>query len=396
MNNFAKIDWKTFNKPPFYQQWLCKEDTLKLTTFGDEGLSELDDKIISLKDQWDLDNATGDFLDRIGKLLDEARNGNSDEVYRIILNLRKLLNTNEASIPDIIKAIKYLYSSEVVHIVPDYPAGLIIEHDGEGTPGLNFNKLLSEVVAAGVSFSTKELFNFTDEFEITDILKIIVQRRASDSFQNGLKYDGRGKYDGHTLNGTQTVLLNYNGQHKYNGVIKYSRTRNIEFDTFVIIPFKYNNGIKDVLVSNISKHFIDEAKGQLKHNRSIKHNGKEKYSGFGNDSSYETLKNKINDVLYDLLTTAENLSVKTIKPLDSHFTTRNKYDGYFNHSGEMKHNAANEAISMTGDTASITDNVETADNLFIGKRFLRKFNGAYHYDGAILYNGNVLIPVEEE
>lgn len=393
MKDFEKIDWKTYNKPPFYQQWLCKDDTLKLATFGDKGLSEVDETILSLKDQWDLDNVEGSFLDRIGKVLSEKRNGNGDDNYRIILNLRKLLNTNAATIPDIIKAIKYLYSSEVVHIVPDYPAGLIIEHDGEGTPGLNFNRILAEVVAAGVSFSTKELFLFTEEFDVTDTLKIIIRRQTSDSFQNGLKYDGRGKYDGRTINDYRIVRLQYNGHHKYNGVIKYSGTKNGEIDTHIIIPFKYSNGIRDVLAVNIPKHFTDKATAKLKYNGTIKYNGKEKYSGFGINSIYEYVEKTLKTILSDSEPTADNIAVQINKPLDDRFTTRYRYDGYFKYDGKIKYKAAMERIIMTSDTTTITDNVETADNFRIGKRFLRKFNGAYRYDGSISYNGNVLIPV---
>ena len=155
MKDFQKIDWKQYNRPPYYQQWLCRDDTLKLAAFGDAGLAEVDDQVLKLKDQWDLDNVKGHFLDRIGKLLNESRNGNADDRYRILLKLRRILNTNDGSIPAIIKAIKFIYSSEVVHIVPDFPAGLIVEHDGEGTPGLNFNKILAGIIPAGVSFSTK-------------------------------------------------------------------------------------------------------------------------------------------------------------------------------------------------------------------------------------------------
>jgi len=393
MKDFEKIDWKNYNKPPFYQQWLCKDETLKLTTFGDKGLCEVDKNILSLKDQWDLDNVEGSFLDRIGKVLTEQRNGNTDEHYRVVLNLRKLLNTNDATVPDIIKAIKYLYSSEVVHIVPDYPAGLIIEHDGEGTPGLNFNRILAEVVAAGVSFSTKELFDFTDEFIVTDKLTLSVRRITRDTFQNGLKYNGRGKYDGHTLNDLKFVVLKHDGTYKYNGFIQYSRTREETPDTFVAIPFKHSNGIREILKMYIPQNFTDNAKSITKYNGVPRHNGVKNYSGYGENSAYDVLRNTIKTILSDSETTADDLTVQINKPLNEHFTTHNRHDGFFNFNGETKYRAANERFSMEGEKTSIADTVDCADDFSIGKRFLRKFNGAYRYDSAIFYNGNVLIPV---
>ncbi|MDR1072598.1 MAG: DUF2612 domain-containing protein [Treponema sp.] len=127
-----------------------------------------------------MENAKGHFLDRIGKLLNERRNGGADERYRTSLKLRTLLNANDGSIPSIIKAIKFFYSSEIVHIAPDYPAGLIIEHDGEGTPGLSFNRLLAEIIPAGVSFSTKELFHFIDAAAARDELEAAARRMAAE------------------------------------------------------------------------------------------------------------------------------------------------------------------------------------------------------------------------
>jgi len=393
MRDFEKIDWKRYNRPPFYQQWMCKDDTLKLATFGDKGLAEVDCQVMALKDQWDLDNVKGHSLDRIGKLLAEKRNGNSDEFYRIMLNLRRLLNTNDGSIPAIIKAIKYFYSSEVVHIVPDYPAGLIIEHDGEGTPGLNFNRLLTEIIPAGVSFSTKELFYFTEEFIVTDTLTITVQKKISDTFQNGIKYNGMAKYDGHTLNTTEITKLKYDGTHKYNAVIKYAGKVIVDSDAYVIIPFKYRSGIRDELTMKTPQNFTDYARSQLKYNRAIKYNGENRYSGFAENSILDVLQNGVGSIFTDIETTAENLAVQIDKPLDEHFTTRNRYDGYAKYNREMKYRAARDALSVDCEGSATSETVVMDDSFSAGMRFRRKFDGTYQYDGAILYNGNVLIPM---
>jgi hypothetical protein len=393
MRDFQKIDWKEYNRPPFYQQWLCRDDTLKLATFGDRGLADVDDQILALKDQWNLDDVKGHFLDRIGKLLSEARNGNTDEYYRILLKLRRLLNTNNGSISSIIKAIKFIYSSEVVHIVPDYPAGLIIEHDGEGTPGLNFNKLLAEIIPAGVSFSTKEIFIFTDKFAVTDDLEIIMFRKMSDSFKNGLKYNGRGKYDGHTLNPTEVVKQKYNGSYKYDGTIQYTGKQVLPAESYVIVPFKYRSGIRDVLTVNIPQNYVDHARSRTKYNGAAKYNGEKNYSGFGENSFYDLLTAKSFQNVEDNEVTAETLAVQVNKTLDEHFTTHNRYDGYSRYNGEAKYRAAEEAFAIVGEGAVVTEAVTMAEAFSVGRRFRRKYDGTYKYDGEILYNGNVLIPV---
>jgi hypothetical protein len=393
MKDFQKTDWKIYNKPPFYQQWLCRDDTLKLTAFGDKGLSDFDDQVFALKDQWDLETVKGGFLDRIGKLLSEARNGNTDEYYRILLKLRRLLNTNNGSIPSIIKAIKFIYSSEVVHIVADYPAGLIIEHDGEGTPGLNFNKLLAEIIPAGVSFSTKEIFVFMENFIVTDAQEIIIRRKMSDNFKNGLKYNGRGKYDGHTLNPAEIVKQKYDGNYKYDGAISYKGKRTMPAESYVIIPFKYRSGIRDVLTTNIPQNYADYARSRTKCNGASKYNGEKDYSGFGKNSFYDILRTNSVQNVVDNETTAETLAVQISKPLDEHFTTHNRYDSYSKYNGETQYRAAKEVFGIDGEGISDTDTVDMNDTFLVGKRFLRKYDGMYKYDGEIFYNGNILIPV---
>jgi hypothetical protein len=288
MKDFEKINWKLYNKPPFYQQWLCREDTQKLATFGDRGLGEVDDQVLALKDQWDLDNVSGYFLDRIGKLLSENRNGNTDAFYRILLKLRSLLNTNNGSIPSIIKAIKFIYSSEVVHIVPDYPAGLIIEHDGEGTPGLNFNKLLTEIVPAGVSFSTKEIFNFIEEFFSTEASKIIARAKPVESFENKIYHDGRILRDGYTMLPTEMRPYFHDKTNLRDGSTYHIPKYKADGTTNLIPPFLRMSGYQDPISMNLGLQFTDIQQSQLFHNgiinRKIRaaHDGSFKRNGITN------------------------------------------------------------------------------------------------------------------
>jgi hypothetical protein len=179
VKDFQKIDWKMYNRPPYYQQWLCRDDTLKLATFGDKGLADVDDQALALKDQWDLEKVRGYFLDRLGKLVAESREGNDDELYRILVRLRVLLNTADGTVNNLIKVIKFFYSSEKVQIVPNYPAGLRIIHDGEGPP-INFNKIIKEVIAAGVGYDTREIMDFHEFAEMADRQQIILRTGYSE------------------------------------------------------------------------------------------------------------------------------------------------------------------------------------------------------------------------
>jgi hypothetical protein len=284
MKDFQKIDWKQYNRPPFYQQWLCRDDTLKLATFGDRGLAEVDDQILALKDQWDLEHVKGHALDRIGKLLREQRNGATDNHYRILLKLRRLLNTSDGSIPSIITAIKFFYSSEIVHIVPDYPAGIIIEHDGEGTPGINFNRILAEAVSAGVSYSTKELFEFTETVALADTFLLKLIRNDSEYFGNPIKFNGAIKFDGKTANKKITVKGKFNGRFKFNGDLSFRGIAKVPAPYQPKPPFKFSSRVLDDLSVTVQRDtLIDNFKldegvsaGIRKHH---KFNGAYKFNG---------------------------------------------------------------------------------------------------------------------
>jgi hypothetical protein len=275
MKDFQQIDWKNYNRPPFYQQWLCRDDTLKLATFGDRGLAEVDDQILKLKNQWDLDNVKGHFLDRIGKLLNEKRNGNTDEYYRILLKLRRLLNTNDGSIPSIIKAIKFIYSSEVVHIVPDYPAGLIIEHDGEGTPGLNFNKLLAEIIPAGVSFSTKEIFNILESLHFVDEQEFnkLLTWQHTDIFTDTIYRNGRVLRDGHTVRDWQYAALYRNGTVFRNGAVTRNGLQVAEAVGRIVPPIFRHSGIQDFLGIVQGDHITEVWKSNILRNGAFLRDG---------------------------------------------------------------------------------------------------------------------------
>lgn len=187
MNN---IDWNEYNEPPFFPQWLCEGETLDLAKYDDGLRIEIEKQLRAMVEQYDLETVKGALLDRIGKILAEPRNGNDDELYRLLLRLRILLNTTDGTINDVIKVIKFFYTSEVVNITPNYPAGISILHDGEG-PNIDFNRIISAVVPAGVAYDTKELFVFFENILMQSRELITVRKNAEDLYPSGLRHNGR-------------------------------------------------------------------------------------------------------------------------------------------------------------------------------------------------------------
>jgi hypothetical protein len=282
MKDFNKIDWHTFNRPPFFPQWLCRGETEGLASFGDVGLAKIDDAILAQKDKWDLATVTGEQLDRIGKLLDVERNGEGDDYYRLLLKLKILINTNTASVNDIIKVIKFYYSSEIVEIRPNYPAGITILHDGDRPP-IDFNRIMAQVVGAGIGYDTRELFAFKDNVNISDhfVLGNIDVKRFFDSFNQAIRFNGRVKHDGRTVNPTEILGIPADGTYKFDGSETH-KPRLVYGRTPVRIPIKPRRGIADRFSMSTGFDFSDILTTRLRHQGTINAVGSRKFDGVTN------------------------------------------------------------------------------------------------------------------
>lgn len=203
---FDPIDWNAYNKPPFYPQWLSQGETKKFVSFDDEQLMEIEGQIYKLSEQYDIEKAKGVLLDRIGNILAEPREGNEDELYRLLIKLRILLNTTDGTVNDIIKVIKFIFSSEVVHLTPNYPAALTILHDGEAA-NVDFNKIIIQVIGAGIGYDTKELFYFLENMPIQETDNKVLHREDTEIFSDTVFRNGRVLRDGITVYDTEEAEL---------------------------------------------------------------------------------------------------------------------------------------------------------------------------------------------
>lgn len=250
MKDLEKIDFRQYNKPPYWQQWLCQDDTLKLVQLSDRGLDELNEKALSIKDGFDLQKATGIFLDRLGKILDEPRNGNPDEVYRALLELKKLTNTAVPDVNSIIRALQFLYDTDDIHVYPAYPAGLRITHNGEGLPNIDFQKILARIIPAGVGYETVELFNFVDELTgwYDEFLISYVQPELVDRLDDGgVRRNAHVLYSGVDVLPTEVDYLFRNGSVRRDGEELYNGFYTRESDQEVSIPIYHRgNGLTDL------------------------------------------------------------------------------------------------------------------------------------------------------
>ena len=276
-----KIDFSSFNKPKYFPLWLCSGDTLKLAEYDDTQLEELDKNIRDMSGQFDIDSAKGVELDRIGKILGEDRGGNSDRIYRIYLKLRTMLNTADGTVEDIIRFVKFFFSSETVHLVPNYPAGLRILHDGFNDT-VDFNRIIKQIVGAGIAYDTRELFNMTENFPIEDEDEKRVHRIDEEHFpRNAVFRDGRVLRDGTTMLPTHFEALFRNAAEMRNGAVETrGGNHRVLAKEPVNTPVFRNQGIIDLLSLCYKRKFADTWHSFLKRNNSVRRNGKETRDGF--------------------------------------------------------------------------------------------------------------------
>lgn len=278
--SMAKIDFAAFNEPKYFPMWLCDGDTLRLAEYDDAQLEELDRNILNMSAQFDIDNAAGAELDRIGKILGEDRGGNSDKVYRIYLKLKTMLNTANGTVEDIIKFVKFFYSSETVHLVPDYPAGLRILHDGFNDT-LDFNRIIRQIVGAGISYDTREIFKMADEFPFTEKNEKHIHRVEKESFARNVVFrNGRVLRDGTTVLPAQYERLFRDGTAVRDGSVPERAARfRTEAEGDVNVPVLRNSGLPDLLMFTCRRLFEDRWRSALFRNGAVLRDGSESRGG---------------------------------------------------------------------------------------------------------------------
>ena len=194
---FDPIDWNIYNRPPYFPQWLSRGETKKFVSYSDSQLVKIEEQINKLSKQYEIDEAKAAMLDRIGRILSEPREGNDDELYRLLIRLRTLLNTTNGTVNDIIKVVKFAYSSEEIRIIPNYPAAIIILRDGHLSPHVDFNRILAQVIGAGIGYETRELINVRDSIPITDFFYLRIFKEAESALVGPpIFYDGTFKHNG--------------------------------------------------------------------------------------------------------------------------------------------------------------------------------------------------------
>ena len=135
-----------------------------------------------------------------------------------------------------------------------------------------------------------QLIYSIDEITVNDCITIKILRNDTERQGKSVQHNGVIKYDGKTINKTLAVGTLYNGDYKYDGVLKYNKTVNSDMLYQLIPPFKYSSGILDKFelkapddntfeVIDLTDEPLFWLRKHQKYNGFYKHEGAIKYDG---------------------------------------------------------------------------------------------------------------------
>lgn len=132
-------DYKDF-KSFLLSQFQTKERFLGIFNAFSNEMNDLETALFEIRDLFYMDTAVGVQLDIIGRVLDLARNGRTDDSYRALLQVKAALNFNAGTPESLITTAVKFFNATVVQYIPAYPAGVNLWTDGD--IGLTIRQLM--------------------------------------------------------------------------------------------------------------------------------------------------------------------------------------------------------------------------------------------------------------
>jgi hypothetical protein len=114
-------------------------------------VQELEDALWAMNNAFDVETATGDQLDLLGKLVGEARQDRLDAEYRTAVRARVLVNSSTGTMAELLAIIEAISPGSYVIVNELYPAAMYFEIDTFGDSSLyEMYRLLRAAKTAGV------------------------------------------------------------------------------------------------------------------------------------------------------------------------------------------------------------------------------------------------------
>lgn len=93
-------------------------------------LNQLDTDAFTLVDSFNIDDATGIYLDYIGRIVDLERDDQTDEEYRKSLKIKILINNSKGTPNNVLKILSELTETANVRVWEHFPVSTIYYTDG--------------------------------------------------------------------------------------------------------------------------------------------------------------------------------------------------------------------------------------------------------------------------
>jgi hypothetical protein len=155
------------------EQYKGQPNLAALITSYVEGTQDAEQNLFELL-LVNLDDAEGDNLDLLGRLVGEARDGKDDDGYRIYLRARIKLNLMSGTTEEILELFDLLLDDPYVFELSQYqPAAFVLDVSGDAIAddiATRLAQILNEAKAAGVradlvysSVADADTFTFTED-----------------------------------------------------------------------------------------------------------------------------------------------------------------------------------------------------------------------------------------
>lgn len=138
------------------EYWKTKEVFCALRDIFADEIQECENALWEIIASNDIDRAFGASLDKIGRLLEEPREGRMDPAYRVRLKARTVILRSQGRTTDIIKMLRLLDDAAELTIIDTPPAAftVLMAEEPEGFATLSeLPELISQCRAAGIGAS---------------------------------------------------------------------------------------------------------------------------------------------------------------------------------------------------------------------------------------------------
>lgn len=111
-----------------------------IRSYGNE-IDKLNDDAYILVDNFNLNDATGVYLDYLGRLFGEVRDGDNDGDFRKRINARVLINNSKGTPNELLEILSQLTETENTKLWEHFPVSYIMYTDGNNATVKTLNAL---------------------------------------------------------------------------------------------------------------------------------------------------------------------------------------------------------------------------------------------------------------